>query len=115
MSTLLTSRPARIVAAVSAFALVIGVSTVAFAHTEFDVAEVAPGSIVTLNLFVENESSTAGTNRIELRFPERLVIVDVPASGEWTAEAVEGEIGSEAIGVVWSRATAGPGDFPTCH
>ena len=31
------------------------------AHTECDPADVAPGSIVALNLFVENESSTAGT------------------------------------------------------
>lgn len=87
-------------------------ATSVLAHTEFDLDEVAPGSIVSLNLFVENESSTAGTTIIELRFPEPLVIVELPAVDGWTVAPVDGSIGAEAIGVLWSRDNAGPGEDP---
>lgn len=102
-----------LVGAVASAGFVLAVASPALAHTEFDIEEVAPGSIVSLNLFVENESSTAGTTMIELRFPEPLVVVDLPAVDGWTIEPVEGTVGAEALGVLWSRDTAGPGDDPT--
>ena len=84
----------------------------AAAHTEFDLTDVAPGSVVDLTLFVENESTTAGTTIVQLRFPVPIVIVDLPATGEWTAEPVDGSIGAEAIGVRWTRDSAVPTDDP---
>lgn len=104
---------ARLIAAAAIVAAtVLSTATSVLAHTEFDLDEVAPGSIVSLNLFVENESSTAGTTIIELRFPEPLVIVEVPAVDGWTVAPVDGSVGGEAIGVLWSRDTAGPGEDP---
>jgi uncharacterized protein len=97
--------------AVSA-AVLLAVPSVVAAHSELDPDEVAPGSIVALRLVLENESDTAGTTMVELRFPEPLVIVDLPATGCWTAEPVEGAIGAEAIGVTWSRPSADPSDDP---
>jgi uncharacterized protein DUF1775 len=102
--------------ALTALGIVLGVAAATaptvFAHTEFDVGEVAPGSIVDLKLFVENESSTAGTTQVELRFPEPLVIVGLPTVEGWTATPVEGSVGAEAIGVVWVRPTASPDEDP---
>jgi uncharacterized protein DUF1775 len=102
--------------ALTALGIVLGVVAAAaptvFAHTEFDIGEVAPGSIVNLNLFVENESGTAGTTQVELRFPEPLVIVGLPTVEGWTATPVEGSVGAEAIGVVWVRPTASPAEDP---
>lgn len=104
-------RRALTTAAVAA-ATILGTATSALAHTEFDLDEVAPGSIVTLNLFVENESSTAGTTIIELRFPQPLIVVELPTPAGWTVAPVEGTVGGEAIGVLWSRDTVGPGEDP---
>ena len=83
------------------------------AHSEFDLKEVAPGSIVALVLTVENESQTAGTTQVELRFPQPLVIVELPAVDGWTATAVDGTVGAEAIGVLWVRPSASPGEDPS--
>lgn len=93
--------------------LLIAAAPAAFAHSEFDLDEAAPGSIVTLHLSVENESSTAGTTQVELRFPEPLVVVDLPTVEGWTATPVEGVIGSESIGVLWTRPTADPTEDPS--
>jgi uncharacterized protein len=49
---------------------------------------------------------------VELRFPEPLVIVELPATGCWTAEPVEGAIGAASIGVTWTRPSADPSDDP---
>ena len=87
-------------------------ASTALAHSEFDVVEVAPGSIVSLNLFVENESDSAGTTMVELRFPEPLIIVELPSVGCWSVEPVDGTVGAEAIGVVWTRPTAEPTEDP---
>ncbi|MEO6124226.1 MAG: DUF1775 domain-containing protein, partial [Ilumatobacteraceae bacterium] len=87
-------------------AIVAATSTAAFAHSGFDLDEVAPGSIVALHLKVANESRTAGTTRIELRFPQPIVIFELPTEGEWTATPVDGTVGSEATGIVWERPTA---------
>jgi Domain of unkown function (DUF1775) len=84
-----------------------------FAHAEFDLDEVAPGSIVALHLSVENESQTAGTTQVELRFPQPLVIVELPTAEGWTATAVDGTVGAEAIGVLWVRPTASPDEDPS--
>ena len=83
------------------------------AHSEFDLKEVAPGSIVALVLTVENESQTAGTTQVELRFPQPLVIVELPAVDGWTATAVDGTVGAEAIGVLWVRPSASPDEDPS--
>jgi uncharacterized protein YcnI len=88
------------------------VASPALAHSEFDLDEAAPGSIVSLQLFVENENDSAGTTMVELRFPQPLTIVDLPAVGCWTAEPVDGSIGAESIGVVWTRPTAEPSEDP---
>jgi hypothetical protein len=92
--------------------LLLTAASTALAHSEFDVDEVAPGSIVSLNLFVENESDSAGTTMVELRFPQLLTIVDLPTVGCWQGEPVDGAIGEEAIGVVWTRPTAEPTEDP---
>ena len=93
-------------------AVLVAIPSVVAAHSELDPGEVAPGSIVALHLVLENESDTAGTTMVELRFPEPLVIVDLPAAGCWSAEPVEGAIGAEAIGVTWTRPSADPSDDP---
>jgi uncharacterized protein YcnI len=93
-------------------AVLLALPSVASAHSELDPDEVAPGSIVALHLVLENESDTAGTTMVELRFPEPLVIIDLPATGCWTAQPVEGAIGAEAIGVTWTRPSADPSDDP---
>ena len=87
-------------------AVLVAIPSVVAAHSELDPGEVAPGSIVALHLLLQNESDTAGTTMVELRFPEPLVIVDLPAAGCWSAEPVEGAIGAEAIGVTWTRPSA---------
>jgi uncharacterized protein YcnI len=92
--------------------VLVAIPSVVAAHSELDPDEVAPGSIVALHLVLENESDTAGTTMVELRFPESLVIVDLPPTGCWSAAAVEGAIGAEAIGVVWTRPSADPSDDP---
>lgn len=84
----------------------------AFGHTEFDLGEVAPVSIVSLHLIVENESRTAGTTQVELRFPEPFVIIELPTVERWTASAVQGSVGAEVIGVLWVRPTASPEEEP---
>ena len=108
-----TSLIARVAGAVAtATILVMSVASSAWAHTGFDLDEAAPGTIVALDLTVANESSTAGTTIVELRFPEPIVVVELPAIGDWTAAPVDGEVGAPAIGVVWSRPAGDPGENP---
>ncbi len=102
-----------IAAGALACAAALAAGSVAFAHNEFEPGEVAPGSIVALTLSVENESSTAGTTSVELQFPQPLVVVELPEVAGWTAEPVDGSIGAEAMGVVWSRETADPSENPS--
>jgi uncharacterized protein YcnI len=90
----------------------LAIPSVVAAHSGLEPDEVAPGSIVALDLVLANESDTAGTTMVELRFPQPLVIVDLPTTGCWTAEPVEGAIGAEAIGVSWTRPSADPSDDP---
>jgi hypothetical protein len=93
--------------------LLVASAPAVFAHAEFDLAEAAPGSIVALHLSVANESNSAGTTQVELRFPQPLVIVELPAADGWTATAVDGTVGAEAIGVLWVRPTASPDEDPS--
>lgn len=75
----------------------------AFAHTELQPAAANAGETIEFNLFVEDEQSDAGTNKIELFFPEdsEIVVADVPTPEGWTVTVVGGEIGGTATGVTW--------------
>lgn len=73
----------------------------ASAHNEFEPAEAAPGSVVDLKLFVENEQPAAGTSKVQLQFPQPITIAALPAVPGWTATPVDGKVGSPATGVLW--------------
>ena len=60
----------------------------AAAHNEFEPATAAPGSIATLTLLAEDELPDAGTNKLELQFPEPITVVELPAVDGWTATVV---------------------------
>jgi uncharacterized protein YcnI len=86
-------------------AAVVLVAAPALAHNEFEPAEAAPGSIIALKLFVEDEQPSAGTTKVELQFPQPLTVVELPTVPGWTATPVGGTVGGTATGVTW---TGGP-------
>jgi uncharacterized protein YcnI len=73
----------------------------AVAHPHWDPATAAPGSIIDLTLFLEDEQPAGGTNRVDLQFPEPITIVALPAVPGWTATVVGGRVGGPAGGVSW--------------
>jgi hypothetical protein len=87
----------------------IGAAGPALAHTEWEPATAAPGSVIDLTLFVEDESSSAGTNQVELVFPGPITVTALPAVPGWTATVVGGQLGGPATGVTWSGGPE-PGD-----
>jgi uncharacterized protein YcnI len=94
--------------------LTVALAAPASAHVEFEPAEAAPGSVITLELALANEESDAGTTGIDLRFPEGqpLVVAELPAAAGWTATVQGGAVGGEATGVTWTRPTASPDEGP---
>jgi uncharacterized protein YcnI len=93
-------------AAVAAMALA---ALPAAAHTGWEPATAAPGSVIDLTLFVEDERPTAGTNKVELRFPEPITVVELPPVPGWTAALTGGEVGSPVTAVTWQGGPE-PGD-----
>jgi len=93
------------VAGVAAGALVLMAGTAA-AHTEWQPEDAAPGSVVDLTLFLEDEQPDAGTVKVELSFPEPLTVAGLPAVAGWTATVVDGQVGGPATGVIWDGGPA---------
>jgi len=93
----------------AAAALVIA-AVPAAAHSEWEPATAAPGSVVDLTLFVEDEQPDAGTTVVELFFPGPITLAALPAMPGWTATPMDGEVGGPASGVTWSGGPA-PGDL----
>lgn len=79
------------------------------AHNEWEPATAAPGTVVDLTLFVEDEQPEAGTTRVELFFPAPITVAALPAVPGWTATLMDGELGGPASGVTWAGGPA-PGD-----
>jgi Domain of unkown function (DUF1775) len=93
----------------AATALVV-VAAPAAAHNEWEPATAAPGSVVDLTLFVEDEQPDAGTTTVELFFPSPITVAALPAVPGWTATPMDGQVGGPASGVTWAGGPA-PGDL----
>src|SRR5262245_32821356 len=77
------------------------------AHNEFEPATAAPGSVVDLQLFVEDEAPDAGTTKVALQFPEPITVVALPDVEGFTATVEGGELGgAPATGVTWEGGPA---------
>ncbi|HEX5614510.1 MAG TPA: DUF1775 domain-containing protein [Acidimicrobiia bacterium] len=94
--------------------VVVLLATPAFAHTGFTPEQAAPGSVITLELSVQNERPDSGTTQVELVFPEgaALVVADLPLTEGWTAAVVDGAIGGPASGITWTRPAGPAGENP---
>jgi uncharacterized protein YcnI len=99
-----------IVAGVTAGAALLFVAVPAAAHNEWEPNTAAPGSVVDLTLFVEDEQPDAGTTTVELFFPAPLTVAALPAVPGWTATPMDGELGGPASGVTWAGGPA-PADL----
>jgi uncharacterized protein YcnI len=99
-------------ATAAAVAAVMLAAVPATAHTEWEPAQAAPGSIIALTLFAEDEQPDAGTVSLDLQFPVPLTIVELGAVDGWTATPVGGAVGAgtTATGVTWTGGPA-PGDL----
>jgi uncharacterized protein len=86
----------------------------AFAHSELEPGEAAPGSIIDLQVSVENEQSDAGTTSVQLFFPESVpvVLAELPPATGWETTIEGGAVGAAVTSVTWSRPTASPDDDP---
>ena len=94
---------------VAAIAALVLVAAPVAAHNEWEPATAAPGSIIDLTLFVEDEQPDAGTTTVELHFPVPITVAALPAVQGWTATLMDGELGGPATGVTWAGGPA-PGD-----
>jgi uncharacterized protein YcnI len=99
-----------IVVGVTAGAALLFVAVPAAAHNEWEPETAAPGSVVDLTLFVEDEQPDAGTTTVELFFPAPITVAALPAVPGWTATPMDGELGRPASGVTWTGGPA-PGDL----
>jgi periplasmic copper chaperone A len=77
----------------------------AAAHNEWEPNTAAPGSVVDLTLFVEDEQPDAGTTKVELFFPAPITVAALQAAPGWAATPMDGQLGGPASGVTW---TGGP-------
>jgi len=91
--------------AVVALVFVFGVGR-AWAHNEFEPATAAPGSVIELTLFVEDEAPDAGTTKLQLQFPEPITVVELPAVEGFTTTVQGGQLGAPATGVTWEGGPA---------
>jgi periplasmic copper chaperone A len=98
-----------IASAVAATAALVLVAAPVAAHNEWEPETAAPGSIIDLTLFVEDEQPDAGTTTVELHFPVPITVAALPAVQGWTATLMDGELGGPATGVTWAGGPA-PGD-----
>jgi Domain of unkown function (DUF1775) len=78
----------------------------AAAHNEWEPGTAAPGSVIDLTLFVEDEQPDAGTTTVELFFPAPITVAALPAVPGWTATPMDGEVGGPASGVTWAGGPA---------
>jgi uncharacterized protein YcnI len=85
-------------------ALLLAAAPVA-AHTEWEPATAAPGSVITLSLFAEHERPDP-TTQVELVFPQPITVVDLPAVAGWTATPTGGQVGGPVSGVTWTGSSA---------
>jgi uncharacterized protein YcnI len=112
---MLRTRRAVAVFVLGVLALTLG-ATAAFAHTEFDPDEAAPGSVASFTLHVENERSNAGTVKVQLIFmpgDQRITVAALPAVAGWTSTVQDGTVGgATAKGVTWTRPTGAAGENP---
>jgi uncharacterized protein YcnI len=90
---------------VGALVMVFGVGR-AWAHNGFEPATAAPGSVIELTLFVEDESPDAGTTKLQLQFPEPITVVELPAVEGFTTTVQGGRLGAPATGVTWEGGPA---------
>ena len=90
---------------VAAAAALVVVAAPAAAHNEWQPETAAPGSVIDLTLFVEDEQPDAGTAMVELFFPEPIRVAALPAVPGWTTTLMDGQLGGPAGGVTW---TGGP-------
>jgi len=92
-------------------AAVLAVPGLVSAHTEFEPSAAAPGTIIALELFVEDERPQAGTSQVQLAFPPEPVIdiVDRPAVPGWTSQVDAGTPGTTGQVITWSGGPE-PGD-----
>ncbi|HEX5096806.1 MAG TPA: DUF1775 domain-containing protein [Acidimicrobiia bacterium] len=95
-----------------AFVLIAGLAAPAFAHSEITPNSVEAGSTVPFSLFVEDEKSDANTVKVELTFPQPLVVSDLPAAAGLTATVVGGSVGAEATGITWDGASESDVNVP---
>ena len=98
-----------IASGVAAIAALVLVAAPVAAHNEWEPETAAPGSIIDLTLFVEDEQPDAGTTTVELHFPVPITVAALPAVQGWTATLMDGELGGPAMGVTWAGGPA-PGD-----
>ncbi len=93
-------------ATVVAAAAVVLAAMPAAAHTEWEPNTAAPGSIIALNLFAEDEQPDASTVSVELQFPQPLTIAELSPGEGMTATPVGGGVGAgtTATGVMWTVA-----------
>ena len=98
-----------IASGVAAIAALVLVAAPVAAHNEWEPETAAPGSIIDLTLFVEDEQPDAGTTTVELHFPVPITVAALPAVQGWTATLMDGELGGPATGVTWAGGPA-PGD-----
>jgi uncharacterized protein YcnI len=104
-------RMRRVIASgVAAMAALVLVAAPAAAHNEWEPQTAAPGSVIDLTLFVEDEQPEAGTTMVELFFPEPITVAALPAVPGWTATLMDGQLGGPAGGVTWAGGPA-PGDM----
>jgi uncharacterized protein YcnI len=94
-----------VVSGLAAGAALVLAALPAAAHNEWEPATAAPGSVIDLTLFVEDEQDAAGTTSVELFFPSPITVAALPAVPGWTATLMDGQLGGPASGVTW---TGGP-------
>ena len=95
-----------------AFVLVAAAAVPAFAHSEIQPGSAEAGATVPFNLFVEDEQSDASTVKVELSFPQPLVLAALPEAAGFTATAVGGSVGGEATGITWDGASESDVNVP---
>lgn len=108
-------RPTRLLVALATIAVVAIVGTAAaFAHTGLTPDEAAPGTVITLELSVQNERPDSGTTQVQLLFPDGtpIAVVELPPVEGWTATVDGASLGEPATGVTWTRPDGPPGENP---
>jgi hypothetical protein len=100
--------------ALLAFTWLVMTAAPAWAHVEFEPAEAAPSSVITLELSVANEEPGAGITQVQLEFPEgaSITLAELPEVAGWSTSTEGGSVGSPVASVTWSRPEAPPDESP---